>query len=310
MKNYFTLPRRVLYYSLVLVPRITRLFIFHYSQYIKSDELYLKIIFFLTFGKWLNFKHPETLRTFNEKTQWLKLHNNTQLHTQMVDKYEVRKIIEEKLGSGYTFPLLGVWNNADEIDFNKLPQQFVLKPTHDSGSIIICRDKTLLNQNTARQKLRQALIRNYYWLGREMPYKNVQPRIIAEPLMSDNETHSELKDYKLFCFDGVVKMIQVDYDRFTNHHRNLYTPEWRLIDAFILYPNDPNHIIEKPEVLPQMLEIGQKLSKGFPFVRIDLYVICNKVYFGEFTFHHEGGLGRIRPRQFNITMGDWIHLPI
>ena len=122
-----------------------------------------------------------------------------------------------------------------------------------------------------------------------MPYKNVKPRIIAEPLMSDNESGTDLKDYKLFCFDGEVKMIQVDYDRFTDHHRNLYTTDWKLIDAFILYPNNPQHIIEKPAVLPEMISIGEKLSKGFPFVRIDLYVINNKIYFGEFTFHHGGG---------------------
>ena len=308
MINYFTPIRRVIYYSLVLIPRILRQIVFKCSHLIKSNELYLKLVYFLTFGKWLDLKHPESLKTFNEKIQWLKLHNDTPLFTQMVDKYEVRKIIEAKLGPRYMFPLLGVWESADEIDFDKLPEKFVLKPTHDSGSIVFCRDRSNFNQNKARCKLRKALRRNYYWLGREMPYKNVHPRIIAEPMMSDNKSGQDLKDYKLFCFNGVIKMIQVDYDRFTNHHRNLYTPEWKLIDAFILYPNNPQQIIAPPNALPHMLEIGRKLSKGFPFVRIDLYVINDRIYFGEFTFHHGGGLERIRPREFNRTMGEWIRL--
>ena len=308
MKDYFTSTRKYLYYLLVFIPRILREIVFKSTHIIKSDEIYLKIIYFLTFGKWLDLKHPERLKLFNEKIQWLKLHNNTPLHTQMVDKYEMRQIVEKTIGKGVTFPLLGVWNNTEDIDFETLPDKFVLKPTHDSGSIVFCRGKDKFDKKAALRKLSIALKRNYYWLGREYPYKNVKPRIIAEPLMSDNETQSDLKDYKLFCFDGEVKMIQVDYDRFTNHHRNLYTPDWNLIDAFILYPNNPNHIIEKPDVLPQMLAIGQKLSKGFPFVRIDLYVIGNKVYFGEFTFHHGGGLERIRPREFNMKMGNWIKL--
>ena len=309
MKNYFTPTHKFLYYSLVLIPRILRLIVIKLTYCIKSDELYLKIIYFLTFGKWLDLKHPESLLTFNEKIQWLKLHNDTALFTKMVDKYEVREIIHEKLGDGYMFPLLGVWDSFDEIDFSSLPEQFVLKPTHDSGSIVFCRNRKTFDKDAARRKLSRALKRNYYWQGREMPYKNVKPRLIAEPLMTDNDEKSDLKDYKIFCFNGIVKMIQVDYDRFTNHHRNLYTPDWKLIDAFILYPNDPKHDIPAPEVLPQMLDIASRLSRGFPFVRIDLYVIKDKIYFGEFTFHHGGGLERIRPREFNRTMGNWIVLP-
>jgi hypothetical protein len=310
MKNYFTPTHKLMYYALVLIPRILRLIVNKLTYCIKSDETYLKIIYFLTFGKWLDFEHPEKFTTFNEKIQWLKLNSNTPLHTQMVDKYEVRDIIQKKLGEGFTFPLLGVWNSFDEIDFSKLPEQFVLKPTHDSGSIVFCRDRKTFNLAAARKKLTKALKRNYYWLGRETPYKNVKPRLIAEPLMTDNTEKTDLKDYKLFCFDGEVKIIQVDYDRFTNHHRNLYTPEWQLIDAFIMYPNDPTHIIPPPEALPRMLEIASKLSKGFPFIRIDLYVINQKIYFGEFTFFHGGGLERIRPREYNNIMGSWIKLPL
>lgn len=225
----------------------------------------------------------------------------------MVDKYGVREIIRQKIGEKYLFPLLGVWKNFEDIDFDLLPAQFVLKPTHDSGSIVFCRNKLTFDKQKAKKKLEKALGRNYYFLGRELPYKNVEPQIIAEPLMTD-ESGTELKDYKVFCFDGEVKMIQVDFDRFTNHGRNLYTPEWDLIEAFILYPYDHNRIIPKPTVLPEMLTIASKLSKGFPHVRIDFYVIRDKLYFGEFTFHHAGGLARIKPDKFNETLGSYINL--
>ncbi len=310
MKDYFSLPNRLTYCALVIIPRILRLLVVKLTHCIKSDELYVKIIYFLTFGKWLDLKHPENLKNFNEKLQWLKLHSETPLHTQMVDKYEMRNIVRKELGEGYTFPLLGVWDRFDEIDFGKLPEQFVLKPTHDSGSIVFCRDRKAFDPVAAGKKLTNALKRNYYWIGRETPYKNVRPRLIAEPLMADNNEKNDLKDYKLYCFNGEVKMLQVDYDRFTNHHRNLYTPDWKFINAFIMYPNDPKHVIPAPKALPQMLEIAGRLSAGLPFVRIDLYLIDEKIYVGEFTFFHEGGLGRIRPRAFNDVMGDWIKLPI
>ena len=308
MKNYFTPYRKYSRYALILVPRILRQIVFKCTRLIPSDRLYIKIVYFLTFGRWLDLDHPEKLKNFNEKIQWLKLHNNTPLHTRMADKLEVRKIIEEKLGPGYTFPLLGVWDSFDEINFAELPDQFVLKPTHDSGSIVFCRDKKSFDRRKAKAKLEAALRRNYYWFGRELPYRDIPPRLIAEPLMVD-ESGTQLKDYKLFCFDGSVKMIQVDFDRFTDHHRNLYTPEWELIDAFILYPHAPDKTIPQPDILPEMLAAASRLSKGFPFVRIDFYVINGKLYFGEFTFHHEGGLGRIRPQTFNMEMGSWIHLP-
>ena len=308
MKDSSDFGNKYLRYARILIPRMLREIVFKCTHLIKSDKLYLKLVYFLTFGKWLNLDKPETLKTFNEKIQWLKLHNITPLHTRMVDKYEVRKIIEEKMGTGYTFPLLGVWDNPEDIDFDALPEQFVLKATHDSGSIVFCRDKKSFDREAACCKLKKAMARNYYWLGREMPYKNVKPRIIAEPLMSDNEAGTDLKDYKLFCFDGEAKMIQVDYDRFTDHHRNLYTPEWTLIDAFILYPNNPSHELQKPAILSEMLEKASLLSKGFPFVRVDFYVIDNKLYFGEFTFHHGSGLERIRPHDFNIKLGSWIKL--
>ena len=307
MKNYFTPRRKCCRWILTLLPRILRRIVINCTHLISSDKLYIKIVYFLTFGKWLDLDHPENLVTFNEKLQWLKMHNDTPLHTQMVDKLAVKEIINEKLGPDYTFPLLGSWEHFDDIDFSKLPDKFVLKPTHDSGSIVFCRDKQKFDRGMAKKKLEAALKRNYYWLGRERPYKDVPPRLIAEPLMVD-ESGTQLKDYKFFCFDGKVKMIQVDFDRFTNHHRNLYTPDWKLIDAFMLYPHAPEKTIPQPDILPQMLSAAELLSQGFPFVRVDFYVINGKLYFGEFTFHHEGGFGRIKPDEFNAEMGSWITL--
>jgi len=308
MKDYFTPWRKWLRYSILLGPRILREGVFRCSRLIPSDRLYLKIVYFLTFGKWLDLDHPESLRNFNEKLQWLKLHNDTPLHTRMADKVAVRRIIEEKIGPGYTFPLLGVWEHFDDIDFSRLPEQFVLKPSHDSGSIVFCRDKQSFDRRRARKKLEAALRRNYFWFGREMPYKDIPPRILAEPLMVD-ESGTQLKDFKLFCFDGEVKVIQVDFNRFTGHRRNLYTPQWERLDMFIMYPNAPQVSIPRPKKLDEMLKWGAELSRGFPFLRVDFYEIHDRIYFGEFTFHHEGGLGRIKPERFNTLMGDWIRLP-
>lgn len=281
--------------------------LFKYSHLIQSDERYLKLLYFLTFGKWLDFDKPESFHNFNEKIQWLKLKNYDPIYTTMADKYAMKQYVSERLGNGYTFPLLGCWSHFDEIDFSKLPDQFVLKPTHCSGSVVLCRDKHSFDYQSAKTTLEKALSYNYYLRGRERPYKDIPRKIIAEPLMVD-ESGTELKDYKFFCFNGEVKLIQVDFDRFTNHRRNLYTPDWKLVDASILYPNDFGRKIEIPEVLDQMIACASILSKGIPFVRVDFYIIRNRFYLGEFTFYHGGGLERIRPRKFSDQLGSWIVL--
>lgn len=311
MKDYSVPYRKYCRYALIFLPRALRQLVFKCSRLIPSDRLYLKIVYFLTFGKWIDLDHPEKLRAFTEKIQWLKIHNDSPLHTRMADKYAAREIVEKELGPGHTFPLLGVWEHFDDIDFSKLPDQFVLKPTHDSGSIVFCYDKKTFDRRAAGKKLEAALRRNYYWFGREHPYRDIVPRLIAEPLMVE-ESGGALKDYKIFCFDGEVKFIQIDIDRFTNHHRNLYTPEWKLIDALtnIHYPIAYDMEIPKPELLPEMLSAAARLSKGFPCIRIDFYVVNSKLYFGEFTFHHGSGLVHILPPEFDLEMGSWIHLPI
>ncbi|MCU9942847.1 glycosyl transferase, partial [Bacillus pacificus] len=182
------------------------------------DKTYLEIKYKLTTGKKLDFENP---KTFNEKLQWLKLHNRNPEYTTMVDKFEVRKYIADKIGEEYLIPLIGVYDSFEEIDFEVLPNQFVLKPNHTSGNVYICKDKSKINYKELKKEINMWLKRKYYWMHREWPYKNVKPKIVCEKYMVD-ESGTELKDYKMYCFNGETKIIQVDYDRFNGHKRNLY----------------------------------------------------------------------------------------
>lgn len=226
-----------------------------------SDELYLKMRYYAHFGRKLNLKDP---KTFNEKMQWLKLYDRRSEYVKMVDKYEAKDYVAQKIGEEYVIPLLGVWDRFEDIDFTLLPNQFVLKCTHDSGSVIICRNKQEFDFIQAGKKLKQSLATNFFYYGREWPYKEVKPRIIAEQYMVD-ESGTELKDYKILNFNGVPRLIDVDYNRFAGHMRNLYTTKWEYMDASIEYPNNPEHQIKRPEKLEQMLELAAKLSEGIPF---------------------------------------------
>lgn len=268
------------------------------------DKLYLKMRFRFSMGYSLNLKKP---RTFSEKLQWLKLYDRRPEYTTMVDKYAVKKYVADIIGDEYIIPTLGVWDTPDDIDWDMLPDQFVLKCTHDSGGLIICRDKSKLDIKAAKTKLRKSLKFNYYMGGREWPYKNVPRRIIAETFIEDSQ--GELNDYKVFNFNGEPKIIQVDYNRFKGHLRNLYTTEWERINATIGYPTDPNKEISKPDVLEELKELSSKLSVGIPHLRTDFYIVDNKIFFGELTFYHGSGMEEIKPEQFDRLLGDYIILP-
>lgn len=271
-----------------------------------SDEEWIKNKFLREYGREIDLENPQT---FNEKLQWLKLYDHNPLYTTLVDKYAVREYVSDKIGEEYLIPLIGgPWNTADEIDFTSLPNEFVLKVTHDSGGVIICKDKRKFNTRKAKRILNRALKSNYYYRGREWPYKNVKPRIIAEKYMVD-ESQKELKDYKIFNFQGKPRVIEVDYDRFVNHKRNLYTTDWKYIDLMLQYPTDPQHKIERPKSLNRMLELAEILSKDMPHVRTDFYVIGEKIYFGEMTFYHGSGFEKFDPLEWNKTFGDWLVLP-
>ncbi|WDL92125.1 glycosyl transferase [Bacillus sp. HNR-4] len=270
-----------------------------------SDERYLKLKYKLITGKELDFENP---KTFNEKLQWLKLYNRKPEYTKMVDKFEVRKYITDRIGEEYLIPLIGVYDSFEEIDFDVLPNQFVLKPNHTSGNVYICKDKSKINYEELKKEINMWLKRRYYWMHREWPYKNVKPKIVCEKYMVD-ESGVELKDYKMYCFNGEIKLIQVDYDRFNGHKRNLYNREWEYVPTSIKYPSNPDVVIKKPSKLKEMLELASVLSEGHPYVRVDFYSINEKLYFGEITFYPEAGYGKFDPDDLDIEMGNLIKLP-
>lgn len=270
------------------------------------DSFWLKIAYKAKHGRKLNLKHPET---YTEKLQWLKIHDRNPLYTTLVDKYAVKDYVTRKLGSQYVFRCYGVWQNFDEIDFDKLPNQFVLKCTHDSGGIVICKDKQTFDKNAAREIIEKALKLDFWRWSREWAYKNVPPRVLAEEYMVD-ESGEELKDYKFFCFNGEPHYIEVDFDRFTNHHRNIYDLSWNLQECEIKFPSDRNKQIPCPKNLDEMINMARALSDGFPHVRIDLYNISGRAYFGEFTFYHGGGWEHFSPKEWDLKFGNCIKLSI
>ena len=270
------------------------------------DNIYLEIKYKLQMGKKLDLKQPLTL---SEKLQWLKLYNRNPEYTKMVDKYEVRKYIEATIGSEVLIPLIGVWDRFEDIDFSKLPNQFVLKCTHDSGGLIICKDKEKLNIKKAKQKINRCLNRNFYYKGREWPYKDVKPRIICEKYMVD-ESGVELKDYKFHCFNGKVKLILLCKGRSSTSGAkyDFYNEEWNLLD--LQRPNHPSSGIyaPKPIQFDKMIEYAEILSRDQPFLRIDFYEVEGKLYFGEITFYPTSGFAGFEPNYYDELLGSWIEL--
>ena len=272
------------------------------------DKTLIKLMYKSRMGKPLNLDNP---RSFSEKLQWLKLYDRKPWYSTLVDKYEVRSYIEETIGKEYLIPLYGVWDDPDEIDFDGLPDQFVLKCTHDSGSVIICQDKTKLDKNKAKKKLKRAQRFNYYYCSREWPYKNVKPRIIAEKYMVNNRSTTELSDYKWFCFDGVAKVMFVVTDRQTPGEEtkmDYFDMEFRHLPFINGCPNT-THIIEKPANFELMRELAERISKGLPHARVDFYEADGRVYFGEITFFDGCGMTPFEPDEWDDILGSWIQLP-
>lgn len=270
-----------------------------------SDERFLKKEYYLAMGKTLNLNTP---KTFNEKLQWLKLYNREPQYTMMVDKYAVKQYVANKIGSQYIIPTLGVWNHFDEIDFDELPNQFVLKCTHDSGGIVICKDKLKLDKRAAKRKLEYYLKRKYYYVHREWPYKNVKPRIIAEKYMS-NDNGEDLNDYKLMCFNGQVKATFVCSDRFSEDGLKVtfYDTNWKRMPFERHYPASKTDIA-RPKTYDEMLILAEKLAFQIPFVRVDFYEVHGRVYFGELTFFPGSGYEEFTPEEWDKKLGDWINL--
>ena len=256
-------------------------------------------------GYKLDLKHP---RTFNEKLQWLKLNDRKPEYTLMVDKYRVKEWVAKKIGEEYVIPTLAVWESVDDIDISELPSRFVLKCNHDSGSVIVCHDKASFDLETAKKKLGAAMEQNFYWLFREWPYKNVKKCIFAEEYLEDKEDDA-LLDYKWFIFNGEPKVMYISRDRGKTPRTNFYDMDFRLLPIRMVDPNMEEDL-SKPSCFDEMKDLSVKLSVNSPFVRTDFYVVNNHVYFGEFTFFHNGGFVSIDPSEWNKKMGDWLDLGI
>ena len=272
------------------------------------DKLYLQLLYFFETGKRLDLNKP---KSFNEKLQWLKLYNRRPEYTMMVDKYAVKQYVADKIGEEYIIPTLGVWNRVEDINWDALPNQFVLKTTHGGGGggVVVCRDKGTFNRLNACNKLQSSMDGNIYISQREWPYKNVKKRIIAEQFMVD-ESGAELKDYKFFCFNGRVECFKVDFDRFISHKANYYDRNAKLLPFWeVVCPADHSKVFDKPKNFDKMLELAEILAKDIPFVRVDLYNINGKILFGEITFFPAAGMGKFEPEEWDEKLGNMIKLP-
>ena len=280
---------------------------------IVPDKLYLKWRYRLEMGAKLDLNNPQA---FSEKLQWLKLYNRKPEYTTMVDKYAAKKYVASIIGEEHIIPTIGVWESFDEIDFNKLPNQFVLKTTHGGGSsgVVICKDKATLDIEQAKAKLNRSLNKCIYRTFREWPYKNVKRQIIAEPFLSeevspDNPT-GDIIDYKFFCFNGEAKVILLATERHTKTGVcfDYFDKEFNHYPFEQGGPNSKRKI-NKPEYIDEMWQIANKLSEGIPHVRVDLYCIKGHIYFGELTFFDSSGFAKFKPQEWDYIFGSWIELP-
>ncbi|SHJ59661.1 TupA-like ATPgrasp [Arenibacter nanhaiticus] len=270
-----------------------------------SDKAFLKKQFKNNFGYPINLDHPKTL---NEKILWLKLNDRTRLHTISADKFAVRDYIKEKIGNEYLIPISFMTKNVNDITPMNLPDYpCIIKTNHDSGGGIFVRDKKKLNYTETKKLLKRRLSRNYYYAKKEWQYKDIEPCIIVEKLLTTPDGCIPA-DYKFHCFNGKLAYIQVDLDRATDHKRNHYDPDWNFLDFKWIYEN--GNQVERPESLEKMKALSEKIAEDFIYVRVDLYTIDSKIYFGELTFHSESGLGKFTPEVWDKKLGEKLALPL
>lgn len=272
------------------------------------DREYIEMVYQARLHRPLNLENPQL---FNEKLQWLKLNVHNPLYTQLVDKYRVREYITGKIGEEYLIPLLGVWDDPGEIDFDTLPDQFVLKCNHNSGTgMCICRDKTNLDRNKVRRNLKKGLRQNFFLKAREWPYKDVPRCIVCEKYLSDPNGNGDLMEYKFSCFNGKVKFFAVHFGMFAEHHANFYDREGHFIPyGEAEQPPSVDKQIVFPRSLPKMIELAEKLAGDIPFLRVDLYCVDEKIYFSEVTFYQDGGWGLSTDERWDVIKGNWLSLP-
>lgn len=273
-----------------------------------SDERYIKVWYRIMYGERLDLEHPHT---YNEKLQWIKLYDHNPDYTKLVDKIAVKSIVADKIGKEHVIPLIKVYDTPSDINFDELPNQFVMKCSHSGGSfaVVICKNKKELDRIKTIDMMKKAMRVDLY-RNREWPYKNVPRRILVEKYMEDSKT-KELRDFKFFCFDGVPKLFYVASGRtkFDEPRFDYFDMDYNHIDLKTDHPNsDPNHLPEKPTSFEEMKKLAAILSKGIPHVRVDFYEVDGKVYFGEYTFFHGSGIHHFDPEEWNIRMGEWINI--
>ncbi len=268
-----------------------------------NDEWYLSIRYYLTFGRPLDLANPQS---FTAKLQWLKLYGNPSQYTSYADKLAVYEYVRATIGEKYLNRLLGVYERAEDIPWDALPDSFVLKATHASGWNLIVRDKSTINRREATAKCHKWLRSKYTDLQRESVYKNIRPCIICVEYLGDPDT--DLFDYKLYCFNGKVKLIHVDTERFVHHKRTYYSPDWERLPFSYAYPVRSTDI-KRPDALGEMITLAEQLCASMPFVRVDFYYISNRVVFGEMTFYPDGGFGTFSPPEWDVKIGSSLMLP-
>lgn len=275
-------------------------------RFILPDSLHLKLMYKIKMGRRLNLNNPVA---FTEKIQWLKLHDRNPIYTVLADKIEARKYIKEKIGGEYLIPLLNTYERANEINFDELPGQFVLKCNHDSKSKYICRKKDREEFDSAVAVIAKKLKANYFYYFREWAYKDIKPRIICEKYIEDSKT-GELRDYRFYCFNGKVKIIGVDYDIIKAYKRALFTPGWEFLDVRYKHLKGKKGDIERPEQLETMIGLAEILADGLPFMRVDFYIADGKIYSGELTLYPSAGYSKFEPAEFDYELGRYLELPV
>ena len=269
-----------------------------------KDETYLKLLYLYRKGKRLNLKNPQS---YNEKLQWLKINDHNDAYTQMVDKYEAKKYVANQIGDEYIIKTISIWDRFEDIEFDKLPNRFVLKCTHDSGGVVICSDKLTLDKKETSKKLSNRMNINYYYMTREYPYKNIKPKIIAEEYLESDE--NGLYDYKFLCFHGKAEYVFVCTEREKKDGLRItfFDMDWKRLT---FRGEDPVSEIEiaKPKNFEKMRELAEKLAKDIPTVRIDFYENNGKIYFGEITFFHASGFEKYEPEEGDYILGNQLDL--
>ena len=268
------------------------------------DKLYLKLMFRRFTGKSLRLRNP---RTFNEKLQWIKLYDRKPEYAVMVDKFAVKEYVAKKIGAQYVVPTIKCWDKIEDVSFDGLPEKFVMKCTHDSGGLVICKDKSSLDRDAALKKIEKSFNFDYFPLWREWPYKGVKPRIIVEQFLDDG--NASLNDYKVLCFNGVPRLIELHRGRYQKHTQDFYDEKWNHLPFRQGHDEIAGDVYAKPAFLDEMLRLSEILSKDIPHVRVDWYYVENKLYFGELTFFDSSGFDDFDPAEYNEIVGSWLQLP-